>query len=136
MTPDDILRGMKENPSDILKAEEMRKFILGFAYRPKECKIDPEHKSLCDAYNSFNEDLDRFAQADSWEEYFRGKEKKESNMIRDFIEWKAKQEPFVDDNEYFDQKYSKENGGMQQYMRDMFVELYFIRKELDEREGT
>ena len=51
-------------------------------------------------------------------------------MIRDYCEWREKQEPFVDDKEFFKQQYGI---NPDQLLMDLFKEIYLLRKELDEQ---
>jgi len=86
------------SPEMIRGDEDIRKFLMGFAYK----KPTPPTK-------------------------------KETNMIYDFIEWKKEQEPFVDDKDFFKQKYDVDPHPL---TMDIIKELYFIIKEMDAKEDA
>lgn len=48
-------------------------------------------------------------------------------MIEDFIEWKQNQEPFVDDRNFFIQRYGVEPNKL---TVDLVKEIFFLRKEI------
>lgn len=52
-------------------------------------------------------------------------------MIEEFQEWKENQSPFISDQYFFEKKY---NINLDPFMRDVFRELYFTQKKLDELE--
>ena len=88
--------------------------------------------------------LNKFAYAGKWSCFLDDEEmkkfiqgfaykppKKERGlMIRDYCEWRQKQEPFVDDKEFFIQNYKV---NPDQLLMDLFKEIYLLRKELDEQ---
>ena len=109
MTPEDILMALYKNPPDIMNSEEMKKFIQGFAYQP------PTKDSILTCKQMIK----------------KIKQKKQRGlMIRDYCEWREKQEPFVDDKEFFIQNYKVNPDPI---LQDLFKEIYLIRKELDEQ---
>lgn len=61
---------------------------------------------------------------------YKAQKKQRGLMIRDYCEWRAKQEPFVDDKEFFKQNYSVDPNPV---LMDLFKEIYLLRKELDEQ---
>ena len=53
-------------------------------------------------------------------------------MIEDFREWKEEQEPFTSDEEFFAQRYPQMQPPIPPTLKDIFIELVAIQKQLDE----
>lgn len=74
---------------------------------------------------SNDEEMKKFLQGFA----YKAPKKEQGLMIRDYCEWRENQEPFVDDREFFKQAYGID---ICQFSMDLFKEIYFLRKELDE----
>jgi len=72
-------------------------------------------------------ELNKFMMGFGWKKMQQKKER--GLMIRDYCDWREKQEPFVDDKEFFKQAYGID---VCQFTMDLIKEIYLIRKELDE----
>lgn len=78
---------------------------------------------------SNDEELKKFMQGFG----YKSPKKERGLMIRDYIEWRRNQEPFVDDKEFFKYNYALD---VDQFIMDLFKEIYLIRKELDEMQDA
>ena len=71
--------------------EEKKKFLQGFAYKPKGCRVDPHLKAKCDANEHACPPHEQ--------------PKKRKSMLSDFFAWKDNQPPFKSDFDFFAEHY-------------------------------